>query len=90
MKRFFFILVITLIMFPLQAARVYINTDRNVVYIVVTPSVGSNVQDDRIYDGPYGVNSRFGRYTGRGVNRYYRAESFMNNSGTGAHGPGTY
>ena len=98
MKRIFFMLVLTLIILPLQAATIYINTERNTVYIVVNPFDQYGVQGRGIYYGAYGIHSGLGANTGRTVNHYYAApgisgerdERFMNNTGSGSHGPGTY
>ncbi len=98
MKLIFFMLVITLTIFPLQAANIYINTERNTLYIVVSPFDKFSIREGSNYNGSYGIHSGLGPNSGRSVNHYYtipatpglRSEKFINNSGTGSNGPGSY
>ncbi len=98
MKRIFFMLVVTLVILPLQAATIYTNTERNDVYIVVNPSQQYGDQERGIDYGWYGIRRGLGPNTGNTVTEYYkvphtpghRSEKYINNAGSGAHGPGTY
>ena len=88
----------TLSLFPLESATIYINTERNVLYIEVSPYDQFSARNVSYYYRGYGIHSGLGANSGRSVNHYYavpntsglRSETFMNNSGVGALGPGTY
>jgi hypothetical protein len=97
MKKIVSFLLFIVCLVPLHAAILHIHSDDyEPLHIIVHPS-NHTIHYYHPFWG-FGIHSGLGPNTGRSLNHLYpiyflpidRWESLMNNSGTGAHGPGTY
>lgn len=96
MKQLFLMLMFALFIFPLQAAVVHIDTRGNTAHIIVHEGRnfpqgpvdyrGVEPQSGHRFDHPRKVIYYYPPY----ASPVDRSERLFNNSGTGAHGPGTY